>query len=302
MQEVDNSDPRVRSFLRSLNSIISYSLPDPAWSELVYTVFLELCGVAVGISMSEEAAANMEEASTIISEEGTEMDDIYDKMPQSFLTETDLDGDSIIATDEGNPIDPAVLDGIHDFERYKNEPKGKQADASRNVLKLWGAMERISVGGGGRRGERVFAEVINTLITLYINQTFAQHWQSPSTAGSELDMWVQNTLGRLIVDVLFCPWVDDLDGVGDIRLDKLSPRESLRVTRESTDKRLRGGMDLDPCPTVQEEQKRRHEDLECWKRIAIGRLGRLRVNELFDIIVDWPQSLGGVEDLKVIPQ
>lgn len=34
-------------------------------------------------------------------------------------------------------------------------------------------MERIGVGGGDKRGERVFAEVINTLITMYIYQTIA---------------------------------------------------------------------------------------------------------------------------------
>ncbi|KAI5846684.1 hypothetical protein BZA05DRAFT_447326 [Tricharina praecox] len=298
-QEVNRNDPRIRLFLRSLNSIMSYSLPDPAWSELVYTVFLELCGVSVGISMSEEEEAEEEEASTIISGNTTEADDaIYDRMPQSFLTETDLDGDSIIATDEGTPIIPAELDGLPDFDHYKKEPKGTQAEARRKVLKLWELMERIGVGGGGRRGERVFAEVINTLITMYICQTFAQRWGSPSIAGRELEDWVENTLARLIVDILFCTTVNDLDGAGDVRLDKLSPRESLRVTRESIDKRRRGGMDLDFVRTMEEEQKRRREDLETWKKIAIGRLGRLRVNELFDIIVDWPQSLGGVEDLK----
>ena len=300
--EVNRNDPRIRSFLRSLNSIMSYSLPDPAWSELVYTVFLELCGIAVGISMSEEESeADGEEASTVVSGDITEADDsVYDRMPQSFSTETDLDGDSIIATDDGHLIVPAELDGLPDFDQYKKEPKGTRADSRRKVLKLWESMERIGVGGGGRRGERVFAEVINTLITMYIHQTFAQRWQSPSVAGRELEEWVENVLARLIVDVLFCTTVDDLDGAGDVRLDKLSPRESLRVTRESIDKRRRGGMDLDFVRTTEEEQKGRREDLEAWKKIAIGRLGRLRVNELFDIIVDWPQSLGGVEDLKVI--
>jgi anaphase-promoting complex subunit 2 len=300
IKQMDNNDPRIRAFLRSLNSVISYSLPDPQWSELVYAVFLELCGIAVGLSVEEDATSQDDDTVTMASDEATELDDaLYDEMPQSFKTETDLDGDSIlVASDEGDIIIPAEMDGMDDFDQYKQQPKGPKADARRKVLQLWEDMEKLGIGGGGRRGERVFAEVINTLITMYIHESFAERWESPSVAGSELDEWVENVLGRLIVDVLFSSTVQDQGG--DARLDKLSPRESLRVCRESLDKRRRGGMDIDHgAGAGEEESKRRKEDLESWKKIAVGRLGRLRVSELFDIVVDWPGSLGGVEDLKV---
>jgi anaphase-promoting complex subunit 2 len=282
-EPVKDNDPRVRAFLRSLNSLISYSLPDPAWSELVYTVLLDLCGVAVGIRGKEPEHQEEDEVMT-------ESDSIYDRISQSFVTETDLDGDSIlVADDDGDIIVPEQLDGFADFEAYKAMPKGAKAEARRKVLKLWAAMEKLGVGGGGRRGERVFAEIINTLITGYIEQTFARKWESPSLAGHELTEWVENTLGKLIVDILF----PSTGGGGD----KLSPRESLRVSRESLNKRRRGGMEVDAGGAA-EDAKRRIEDLESWKKIALGRLGRLRVKELFDIIVDWPNSLGGIEDLK----
>lgn len=60
-----------------------------------------------------KVAAGEEEARTIDSGNTTEADDTrYDRMPQSFPTETDLDVDSIIATNEGTPIIPAELEGL----------------------------------------------------------------------------------------------------------------------------------------------------------------------------------------------
>lgn len=298
--EPSSNDPRIRTFLRSLNSIISYSLPDPAWSELVYSVFLELCGLAVGLAGGAEKEAEDDDTNTVTSGEVSSVpdDSLYDAVPESFTTVTDLDGDIVVAMDEGDIIVPEKMDGMDDFEDFKRQPKGLKADARRKVLKLWEAMEKLGIGGGGRRGERVFAEVINTLITMYINQSFAQQWESPSLAGQKLNEWIENVLGRLIIDVLFSSTVRDQGG--DARLDKLSPRESLRVSRESLNKRRHGGMDLDfGAGAGEEEQKRRKEDLDSWKKIAVGRLGRLRVSELFDIVVEWPTSIGGVEDLKV---
>ncbi|KAM0345303.1 hypothetical protein ACHAPU_006702 [Fusarium lateritium] len=40
-------------------------------------------------------------------------------------------------------------------------------------------------------------------------------------------------------------------------------------------------------------------DVECWKEIAIGRLATLRIHELFDIALNWPESKGGLEDLRL---
>ncbi|KPM45473.1 hypothetical protein AK830_g1010 [Neonectria ditissima] len=40
-------------------------------------------------------------------------------------------------------------------------------------------------------------------------------------------------------------------------------------------------------------------DVECWKDIAIGRLATLRIQELFDIALNWPESKGGLEDLRL---
>lgn len=136
-------------------------------------------------------------------------------------------------------------------------------------------------------------------MTTYIQNKFQRVWTSPSVVGQELDDWVEKVLGRLVVDVLFSSKTTNAQDWA-ARLKKLSPRESFRVSRQSLDNRKRGAMEVDAGAGAEEvDLKRRKEDLESWKRIAVGRLGRLRVGELFDIVVDWPDSLGGVEDLKV---
>ncbi|TGZ83868.1 hypothetical protein EX30DRAFT_315543 [Ascodesmis nigricans] len=290
----DDKDPRVRAFTRTLNSLISHSLVDPGWSRLVYTVFLDLCGAAVGMPNTAEG----DEDKMSITEDNPEDGDEYGQISARLSQKIDPDGDIIVATDDASVIEPGQLRGNDDSQvsRNRSTPVGGKSHARKKVLELWRLMENLGIGGAGRRGERVFAEVINTLITSYVHQSFAERWEHPSNAEEELTDWVENTLGKLILDVLFS---SARKPEGYIPSDKLSPRESLRVTRQSLGKRRKGGMEIDfSYGPDEEEQKRRAEDLESWKRIALGRLGRLRVSELFDIVVDWPQSLGGVEDLK----
>ncbi|RDA95971.1 hypothetical protein CP533_5857 [Ophiocordyceps camponoti-saundersi (nom. inval.)] len=40
------------------------------------------------------------------------------------------------------------------------------------------------------------------------------------------------------------------------------------------------------------------EDVERWREVAVGRLATLRIRELFDMVLDWPRSRGGLEDLR----
>ncbi|KAH7328707.1 putative anaphase-promoting complex subunit ApcB [Stachybotrys elegans] len=39
-------------------------------------------------------------------------------------------------------------------------------------------------------------------------------------------------------------------------------------------------------------------DVQRWRDVAIGRLAALRIQELFDIVLSWPRSKGGLEDLR----
>ncbi|TDZ60786.1 Anaphase-promoting complex subunit 2 [Colletotrichum trifolii] len=40
-------------------------------------------------------------------------------------------------------------------------------------------------------------------------------------------------------------------------------------------------------------------DVEKWKEIAVGRLAVLRIHELFDIVLQWPESRGALDDLRL---
>lgn len=184
-EDEGNDDPRVQSFVRSLNSVISYSLPDPAWGELVYVVFLELCGTAVGLPVGEDGESNDNEDNdqdTVIEDDGagnttfnSEDGLTYNGIrlsQQSFATVTDVDGD-IIVDDDGVHLGRVEdMDGMNEFEEFKKmsdereqtrtrKQRGEKPreGARKKVLDIWGSMEKLGVGGGGRRGERVFAEV-----------------------------------------------------------------------------------------------------------------------------------------------
>jgi anaphase-promoting complex subunit 2 len=179
-----NDDPRVQSFIRSLNSVISYSLPDPAWGSLVFAVFLELCGVSVGLSVKQDETSDTrdDDQDTVVdageasfNSEGSLSYQGAGLSQLSFNTVTDVDGD-IIIDDDGNCLgDVEEMDGINEFEKFKKigeertrkrkEEKPRE-EARKKVLEIWGSMEKLGVGGGGRRGERVFAEV--SRITLCI--------------------------------------------------------------------------------------------------------------------------------------
>ena len=107
--------------------------------------------------------------------------------------------------------------------------------------------------------------------------------------------------GRLVVHVLFpSKGPDTLLGR---KIEEAESEESFRLSRQRLDSHRKGTTELDTGPYAGEEgNKRRKEDLQSWKRIAIGRLSRLRVGELPDIVVEWPESLGGIDDQKVWEQ
>lgn len=120
-----------------------------------------------------------------------------------------------------------------------------------------------SVGLGGDAAQRVFADVMNNLMTEYVKNTYAGQWESPSSVTDSLRQWTENCYARFVVEVLECLKTSE-DG-DDTSVNMYSVSLS---------------------------------DLEKWQEMGINRLGALRVNELFNIVVDWDASKGAVEDLK----
>lgn len=154
---------------------------------------------------------------------------------------------------------------IDQINAHLNEPP-EAAAARKSVIKTMQEMQ--SVGLGGRYGQKVFAEVMTNLMGEYIRRKYSGKWSSPSAVPRSLESWIENVFARLVVEAVNCLQHDDISST-------LRPHENGRA-----------------LSTVVVE------DVIKWKEIGIDRLGKLRVDELFDIIVEWDSSKGALEDLK----
>lgn len=120
-----------------------------------------------------------------------------------------------------------------------------------------------SVGLGGDAVQRVFADVMNNLMTEYVKSTYAGEWESPSSVTDELRQWTEDHFARFVVEVLEC--LKTAEGADNTNVKAYSVSLS---------------------------------DVEKWQEMGISRLGALRVSELFNIVVEWDASKGAIEDLK----
>ncbi|KAK2807290.1 hypothetical protein FQN50_005444 [Emmonsiellopsis sp. PD_5] len=159
------------------------------------------------------------------------------------------------------------------YRRWKDEPSRErrlqmvteETDEIRQTrTQLLHFLEGLQdVGLGGSNGQKVFASVMNNMLTEFVTAAYAGQWESPSLIAEHLRQWTENVFARLVVQVLHIFKTND---------DKESAnKEHLDVTLK---------------------------DVERWQEIGVARLGALRISELFDIIIEWDSSSGAIEDLK----
>ena len=118
-----------------------------------------------------------------------------------------------------------------------------------------------SVGFGGFQAQRVFAEVMSGILTSHIKSTYAGVWTSPSNVVENLRDWVKDSFSRFVVEIL----------------------SSMKTTDTGADRSV----------------EVTHADVDRWQELGVNRLGALRTDELFDVIVQWENgSQGAIEDLK----
>lgn len=115
------------------------------------------------------------------------------------------------------------------------------------------------VGFGGSSAQKSFAHVMNYLLTEFIEDSYSGRWESPSHNQDHLLSWLNDG---------FTPFVCSV-----VSVLQCPPHES------------------NPGSTFSRDQAR-------WLDIGVSRLGALRVNELFDVIIEWDASRGAIEDLK----
>ncbi|KAJ5123602.1 hypothetical protein N7448_009699 [Penicillium atrosanguineum] len=118
------------------------------------------------------------------------------------------------------------------------------------------------VGLGGDKAQKVFAGVMNIMMTEFVRSAYTGKWETPTSATQHLRNWIEDVFARLAVQVLAI------------------------IHTPPSGNQTSGSLDVS------------FGDVEKWQEIGIARLGALRTSELFDVIVDWPASSGAVEDLR----
>ncbi|KAK9773452.1 putative Cullin family protein [Seiridium cardinale] len=158
----------------------------------------------------------------------------------------------------------AVILGLPTHANHMNA--SKVSEARREISQLVESLSKI--GLAGERFQVLFAELLNNSMVAYVHGTFAGRWAANSEATTHTSM------GGHIITQPYCirelsAWVEDHYA-----------RLAVEVTNHMGNVQVAWA------------------DVEKWKEIAIGRLASLRISELFDIVINWPHSEGGINDLR----
>jgi anaphase-promoting complex subunit 2 len=180
---------------------------------------------------------------------------------------------------EESPSDESSQDGMDvdrqysvSYEEWKQEnteararmmTEGEQDHVTMARDRLLAFLNGLQlVGLGGDKAQKVFAGVMNIMMTEYVRAAYTGKWETPTSVTQHLRHWIENVFARLAVQVLAI------------------------VHTPPPGNQTSGALDVS------------FGDVEKWQEIGIARLGALRTSELFDVIVEWPASSGAVEDLR----
>ncbi|KAI1386196.1 uncharacterized protein F4822DRAFT_409249 [Hypoxylon trugodes] len=125
------------------------------------------------------------------------------------------------------------------------------------------------VGLAGERFQILFAELLDQTMIAYIRETFSGVWEPNDELKMRTRMPNHNKVQPKCISDLQ-DWVEN---------------QYARLAVEVTS-RLSTELDVSWASVTK------------WKEIAIGRLAALRIDELFDIVIGWPGSEGGIDDLR----
>lgn len=217
---------------RGFHTVVSYSLPWVDISKLLAEDLVQESLVILGIdTLLEESDADEN------SQDGMEVDRQYSVSYEEWKQES-IEARSHMMTEGEQDNVTVARDRLLAFL---------------NGLQL--------VGLGGDKAQKVFASVMNIMMTEFVRAAYTGKWETPTSAAQHLRHWIENVFARLAVQVLAIIH---------------TPPSGIQS----------GSLDVS------------FGDVEKWQEIGIARLGALRTSELFDIIVEWPLSTGAVEDLR----
>lgn len=148
-------------------------------------------------------------------------------------------------------------------------------DSERARRELLGLVESVkNVGLAGERFQVIFAEIMNDAMTEYVHKACEEVWSSPSQQGISANGAVlpraAHTASPSRCGTYLCEWIEN-------RYAKLVV-QTLNL--------------LDTKANVS------WADKEKYKEMGIGRLAELRTNELFEVVKNWPNASGALDDLR----
>ncbi|CAG8950498.1 hypothetical protein HYFRA_00006995 [Hymenoscyphus fraxineus] len=158
------------------------------------------------------------------------------------------------------------------------QPEGPASEAARQqILALVGSLKEV--GLAGEELQVIFAEIMNRSMTEYISKGFKGRWShndsedlSSTTTGNGKSILPRaahlSSPSRCTQDL--CEWIEN-------RYAKLAVQ-------------IINIIDVDTSVTWANKEK--------YKEMGIGHLAELRISELFDIVVNWPNSNGALDDLR----
>jgi anaphase-promoting complex subunit 2 len=145
--------------------------------------------------------------------------------------------------------------------------------ARREMLGLVDSLK--NVGLASEQFQVTFAEVMNDSVTEYVYRGCKGVWSLPESSKNQSDrgsilprMAHHSSPSRCVTDL--CEWIEE-------RYTKLAVQVLNMLDTKSNVSRA---------------------DKERYKEIGIGRLAELRINELYDVVVHWPNNKGALDDLR----
>jgi anaphase-promoting complex subunit 2 len=174
----------------------------------------------------------------------------------------------------GNAMTPGLMDALRIVSEHQTRTalgiprEGGERPAKEVVAaarsELVSMVESLAkVGLAGERFQMLFAEVMDAMMGEFVVGSYAGRWSFGKGRRASSSGWSYCTAHLQ-------SWVEDHFS-----------RLAVEVLNQL------GG------PPVA------WSDVSKWKEIAIARLATLRINELFDIVLQWPDSRDGLEDLRV---
>ncbi|KAJ6445855.1 DNA polymerase delta processivity factor [Purpureocillium lavendulum] len=157
----------------------------------------------------------------------------------------------------------AVILHVGGLHSSSKPPASEEASRSAARDELLGLLESLNtVGLAGDKFHVLIAEVMDSCMRNFVHETYSHVWTTREASQSLDEPAATGCLEHL------CDWVEGC--YGHLAVEVFS--------------RIGGHVSWN--------------DINQWRDIAVGRLATLRIQELFDIVLHWPDSKGGLEDLR----